>query len=164
MTHFREVLLTHKLNEMKIPQSRETVNDILLQVIGRLGERIALGRAVTMTTDDTAVMGCYTHGPFTQNIDGCMMGKYVAVVATQPKDVNGDTEGLPSLAARLSQHVVGMNPTLLSSHETLDAAVDKSDVLMEQQYLMDESITVKELLDTNNAVVVDFLRMECASK
>lgn len=164
MTHFREVLLIHKLKEMKIPQSIETVNDILLQVTGRLGERIALGRAVTMTIDDTSIMGCYTHGPFTQNIDECMMGKYVAVVAMQPKDVNNDTKGLSSLAARLSQHIVGMNPSLISLDEAMGVDVDKGEVLMEQQYLMDESITVNELLGTNNAVVVDFLRMECGNK
>lgn len=165
LTLFREVLLTHKLMEMKIPHCDETVQESLLQVVGRLGERIAFRRAITMTIDDNSVIGSYTHGPFTFNVNGCVMGKYAALVVVRPKDLNGKSEQLPSLATRLTQHIVGMNPKFIS----LDNAnhtneMDKSDVLLEQQYLMDDSITVKELLQRNNAFVVDFLRLECGNE
>ena len=164
-THFREVLLTHKLNEMKLSGSQETVNDILLQVVGRLGERIMLTRAVTMTIEHDCVIGGYTHGPFTCNIDGCQMGKYGAIVALQPTVTGTDNEKLTTLAASLSQHIVGMNPSYISSKDTPEGEnIDKGEVLEEQNYLMDETITVKEFLDTNNISIVDFIRVECGEQ
>lgn len=164
-THFREVLLTHKLNEMRLPSSQETVNDILLQVVGRLGERIMLKRAVTMTTEHDCVIGGYTHGSFTCSINGCQMGKYAATVALQPTGTGSDSEKLTTLAASLSQHIVGMNPSCISSKDTAEGEnIDKGEILEEQDYLMNETITVKDLLDSNNVSIVDFLRMECGEQ
>ena len=164
-THFREVLLTHKLNEMKLSNSDETVNDLVLQVVDRLGERIMLKRAVTMTTEQDCVIGRYTHGPFTSNVDGCQMGKYAAIVAIQqPTTSNTGNEILATLATSLSRHIVGMNPGCISSRDTAGENIDKDEILEEQNYLMDETITVKELLDRNNVSVVDFLRMECGEQ
>ena len=162
--HFREVLLTHKLNEMKLSNSEETVNDLVLQVVGRLGERIMVKRAVTMTTEQDCVIGRYTHGPFTSNIDGCQMGKYAAMVALQPTSSDADNVKMATLATCLSQHIVGMNPSCISSKDIAGQNIDKGEILEEQNYLMDETITVKELLDSNNVSIVDFLRMECGEQ
>lgn len=162
-THFREVLLTHKLSDMKLLDSEESVNDLVLQVVGRLGERIMLKRAVTMTTEKHCLIGAYTHGPFTSNIDGCQMGKYAAIVAIQPTYINTDNETLSTLAKSLSQHVVGMNPRLISSKDAQEENID-GEIFEEQNYLMNETITVKELLNTNSASIVDFLRMECGEQ
>ena len=150
---------------MKLSGSQETVNDILLQVVGRLGERIMLKRAVTMTTEHDCVIGAYTHGPFTCNIDGCQMGKYGAIVVLKPTVTSTDNEKLTTLAASLSQHIVGMNPSYISSKNTAEGEnVDKGEILEEQNYLIDETITVKELLDSNSISIVDFLRMECGEQ
>ena len=161
-THFREVLLTHKLNEMQLSDSEETVNDLVLQVVGRLGERIMLKRAVTMTTDQDCAIGQYTHGPFTGNIDGCQMGKYAAVVALKSTAPDADNEKMATLATSLSQHIVGMNPSCISNKDGQN--IDKGEILEEQNYLMDETFTVKELLNNNYVSVIDFLRMECGEQ
>ena len=163
-THFREVLLTHKLNEMKLSNSEETVNDLVLQVVGRLGERIMVKRAVTMTTQQDCAIRLYTHGPFTCNIDACQMGKFAAIVALEPTVSDGDSEKMAALATSISQHIVGMNPAYISSNDIAGQSLDKGEILEEQNYLMDESVTVKELLDNNYVSVIDFLRMECGEQ
>ena len=163
-THFREVLLTHKLNGMKVANSEETINDVVLQIVGRLGERLMLKRAVTMTTNEDCVIGAYTHGPFTFDVNGCRMGKYAALVALQPRS-DVDAETLRSLATRLSQHIVGMNPSCMSVQDAGEGKnIDKADILLEQNYLMDESMTVGQFLERNGVSVVDFLRMECGDQ
>ena len=149
---------------MKLSNAVGTVNDFILQVVGRLGERIMLKRAVTMTTEEGCLIGRYTHGPFTSNINGCEMGKYAAIVAIQPNLPNSYDE-LATLATSLSQHIVGMNPRCISSKEVIEGEnIDKGEILEEQTYLMNDTITVKELLNNNDISVIDFLRMECGEQ
>ena len=165
LTHFREVLLTHKLSDMTIPHSNETVESAIVQLVGRLGERIKLRRAISMTSETSSVLGRYAHGPFTFDLDGCLMGKYAALVAVQPNNgSSGNVEPLQALATRLAQHIVGMGPRFISLDDAEGDDVIHSDVLLEQQYLMDDSITVKELLQKHNANVVDFIRLVCGEE
>lgn len=163
-THTREVLLNEKFVEMKLPHSDDRVSDFILQVVGRLGERIMVSRAVTMTVAKNCIIGSYSHGPFTHNVDGCLMGKYAGLVALQPNDCDFNANTLGKLATSLSQHVVGMNPTYsLSNHSSETEKNYDGEVFEEQQYLMDETISVGELLHQNRVTVIDFLRMECGN-
>jgi translation elongation factor EF-Ts len=57
-----------------------------------------------------------------------------------------------------------MNPAYISSNDIAGQSLDKGEILEEQNYLMDESVTVKELLDNNYVSVIDFLRMECGEQ
>ena len=163
-THFREVLLTHKLNELKLSNSEKTVNNSVLQAVGRLGERIMLKRALTITTERDSVIGSYVHGPFTFNIDGCQMGKFAAMVALKSTNTSNEYEKLVTFATSLSQHIVGMNPSCISGDSLANSeSIDKEEILEEQNFLLDETVIVKELLSMKSVSIVDFVRMECGS-
>ncbi|XP_028415386.1 elongation factor Ts, mitochondrial-like [Dendronephthya gigantea] len=163
-THFREVLLTHKLNELKLSNTEKTVNNSVLQAVGRLGERIMVKRALTITTERDSVIGRYVHGPFTSNIDGCQMGKFAAIIALKSTTTNSEYEKLVTLATSLSQHIVGMNPRCISNNDMAKGdSIHEDEILEEQNFLMDETIVVKELLSRNSVSVVDFVRMECGN-
>ncbi|XP_031563111.1 elongation factor Ts, mitochondrial-like [Actinia tenebrosa] len=159
--HLREVLLTHDLRDLKTKNG--TLEELVAKTIGKLGENIKLGRAITMTTESDNVFGSYVHGPFVKNINNCSVGKFGAIVALKPLRTDVNNEQISALSSRLAQHIVGMNPKVISKSATdkPNEGFDESDVLVEQEYLLDGSLTVGELLEREGVKVVDFVRYEC---
>lgn len=159
--HLREVLLTHDLRDLKTKNG--TLEELVAKTIGKLGENIKLGRAITMTTESDNVFGKYVHGPFVKNIDNCSVGKFGAIVAVKPLRTDVNNEHISALSSKLAQHIVGMNPKVISESTTgkSNESLDESDVLVDQEYLLDGSVTVGELLKREGIEVVDFVRYEC---
>lgn len=159
--HLREVLLTHDLRDLKTKNG--TLEELVAKTIGKLGENIKLGRAITMTTESDNVFGKYVHGPFVKNIDNCSVGKFGAIVAVKPLRTDVNNEHISALSSKLAQHIVGMNPKVISESTTgkSNESLDESDVLVDQEYLLDGSVTVGELLKRESIEVVDFVRYEC---
>lgn len=162
--YLREVMPEHKLRNSRFSEyTNETVGDAIVKVIGKLGENVKIGKVVTITTEKDSVTGCYVHGPFTANVNNCMLGKFGTVVTIKPTVGNRGGE-LMGLARQLSKHITGMNPRVVSADVGSDSVTNKTettDVLVEQEFLMDNSITVGDLLEKEQATVVDFVRFEC---
>lgn len=161
LTHLREVLLTHDLKNLQTPKG--TVDELVAMTIGKLGENIKIQRAITMTTEETNMIGSYVHGSLAKPFEGLSLGKFGAVVVVKPlkENINGDK--LSTLCRDLAKHVVGMNPKVISSSELQGGTGhdnEDSVVLLEQNYLMDNSKTVRELLDMEGVNVVDFVRYQ----
>lgn len=164
-THLREVLLTHDLRNLDTPKGK--VDDLVVKTIGKLGENIKLTRAITMTTEETNVIGSYIHGSFAKPKGGLSLGKFGAVVVVKAIQDNIGNDKLSAISSDLAKHVVGMNPKVISSSERKagdSQDSENSDVLLEQNYLMDSSKTVGEMLDVEGLTVVDFVRYECGEK
>ena len=88
------------------------------------------------------------------------------MVALKPKQGDVNMESVVHLAYKMAQHVVGMNPRVISeSTSENDAAKDGevNDVLLEQEYLLDDSVIVRDLLNREGVKVIDFIRYECGT-
>lgn len=162
MEHLREVVPEHKLQNEELQNgSGETVGDAVARTIGKLGENAKISKAVTMTTQVSNVIGSYVHGGFVTSYGGCSMGRFGGMVALRMKKSEVNKDSMISLANRMAQHVVGMNPKVIEGESAVDGEL--SDVLLEQEYLLDDSLTVKDLLHKENVEVVDFVRYECGA-
>ncbi|KAL9969501.1 hypothetical protein ACROYT_G021722 [Oculina patagonica] len=167
LEHLREVIPEYKLkNELIQDGDGETVADTVARTIGKLGENIKINKAIAMTTETRNVIGSYVHGPFVTSLGGCSLGRYGGIVAVKPKQGNSDMDSVQRLANRLAQHVVGMNPSVIEEVGSDNEAVkdgEANNVLLEQEYLLDDSVIVKDLLNTEGVEVVDFVRYECGA-
>lgn len=167
LEHLREVIPEHKLrNELIHSGEGETVAETVARTIGKLGENIKINKVVTMTTEVRNVIGSYVHGPFVTSLHGCSLGRYGGMVALKPKKGDANLESIVHLANRMAQHVVGMNPRVISENVSQnDAAKDGevNEVLLEQEYLLDDSVIVGDLLNREGVEVIDFVRYECGT-
>ena len=167
LEHLREVIPEHKLrNEFVHDGDGETVAETVARTIGKLGENIKINKVVTMTTEVSNVIGSYVHGPFVTSLGGCSLGRYGGIVALKPKQSDANLESALHLANRMAQHVVGMNPRVISEDLSENEATkdgEVNDVLLEQEYLLDDSVIVKDLLNREGVEVIDFVRYECGT-
>ena len=88
------------------------------------------------------------------------------MVALKPKQGDANLESVVHLANKMAQHVVGMNPRVISENiSENDASKDGevNEVLLEQEYLLDDSVIVRDLLNREEVEVIDFVRYECGT-
>jgi len=97
-----------------------------------------------------------------------MMGKYGSLVlyeavSSRISSTSDGTVSLDELGRRLCQHVVGMNPHCIGSLEDETPPGDPAEEtrLVFQEYMLDTTLTVQELLEECGATVLDFVRFEC---
>ncbi|XP_066914817.1 elongation factor Ts, mitochondrial-like [Clytia hemisphaerica] len=155
ITHLREMVLEHDLKEMKHPSLDVTLEEHLVQLVGKIGENMKIKRALAMTTNQENIIGVSTHGGNnTVTSNGSLLGKFAGVVVLKPKTTDVDVENLKKIARDLSQHVIGMNPIALQPSND----VSKEESLLGQEFLLNDKVTVAELLNQNQADVVDFIR------
>ncbi|EDO34261.1 predicted protein [Nematostella vectensis] len=167
VTHLREFILTHELSNLRVEHNNPDsmlLSDMVAKVIGKLGENIKLGKAITITTDSDNVIGSYVHGPYVTKVHQCSFGKYGAMVAVKPIKKGIDTSSLALLANKLAQHVVGMNPKVIGQGGEADEKGGESEALLDQEYLLDGSLTVGQFTEKEGVQVVDFVRYECGAK
>jgi len=96
------------------------------------------------------------------------MGKYGSLVLYEadlskiPSMTDG-TISLDELGRRLCQHVVGMNPHSIGSADDDVPPGDPAEEtrLLFQEYMLDTTLTVQEVLQQCGASVLDFVRFEC---
>lgn len=67
-----------------------------------------------------------------------------------------------SIFLGICQHIVGMDPKKIGS-DTDEPAKNKDDetCLIHQEYLLDDSVTVKDILEESKLEIIDFKRFEC---
>ena len=125
-----------------------------------MGENLRFKRALTISTPHDNVIGVSTHG--NNSVvpgNGCHVGKFAGVVVLKPTTGEKNSEELSKLARDLSQHVIGMNPVALHSGN----GVSSDESLMGQEFLLDDKITVGDLLVKKNVEVVDYIRFGLSS-
>eukprot|EP00794_Sanderia_malayensis_P018136 gene18136-19946_t len=155
VAHLREIIPGHGLEQSSF--DGHLIKDLIVSVVNQLGENIVLRRAVTIATSKQNTIGVYAHGQSHGDIDGCHFGKYCALVVLG-RDGQKESSGTRGLATSLAQHVVGMQPQCIDKdpeHQDAETA------LLNQEYMLDNSLNVRTLLNKHDMSVVDFVRYQC---
>lgn len=135
----------------------KTLSEILALFIGSVGENAVLRRAECWKANNNDVkITAYTH-PAPPTASDYSTGKYGALLAyRQSSDVD-------DIGKQICQHIVGCAPQKIGEKEK-DKPTQNSDdeiCLIYQEYLLDPSYTVEEVLQKNNIEVIDYIRFSC---
>lgn len=133
------------------------LSETLALFIGSVGENAVLRRAECWKANSSDIkISAYTHPAPTVSSD-YSAGKYGALLAyKQPNDVE-------DMGKQLCQHIVGMAPKKIGNKEIDKPAKDSDDeqALIFQEYLLDPSYTVEEILEDHKVQVIDYVRFSC---
>lgn len=145
-----------ELKRATFSESGKPLQDHINQSIETIKENITFGRAIGFrVAPDVLLHGC-SHPIATIN-ENVFYGKYGAVVALRTTGAVGD------VPKNLCQHIVGMNPKRVGK-EGLDepsSDADNEECLIFQEFVLDPSKTVAEVLQENQIEVLDFHRFGC---
>nr|CAD7435212.1 unnamed protein product [Timema monikensis] len=136
--------------------------------IGNLGENLSLRRAFCFLAEEGVTLAGYTH-PAAPIQTGTLLGKYGALVALRENLPEPHVDKAPGqlsteqLGKQLCQHIVGMSPTKLGEVGVHEPAANPDDeqCMIYQEYLLDPTITVAQLLADSGVSLIDFVRFEC---
>uniref|UniRef100_A0A0V0G8V0 Elongation factor Ts, mitochondrial n=1 Tax=Triatoma dimidiata TaxID=72491 RepID=A0A0V0G8V0_TRIDM len=144
------------------PESK-TLADHTALIISKLGENINLRRATYIKTPANIYLSGYTHPTPEKMAAKVYTGKYGSLIAYTTA-TNDNT--VQHVARQICQHIVGMNPTKIGIHgedEPLENK-DEESVMIHQDFLIDPSITVGQLIQDVGINIVDFIRFECGEQ
>ena len=144
------------LSSLSTPES-SSIGDQLAKTVSRLSEKVSLRRGVALCTAQGVVVG-YSHGSVPRVVDlPCSVGSYGALVALQGSE---SEDAVRKLGSRIGMQVVGTNPKGMEPpHES--KTMDKQDWLLSQQFLFDNSVMIREMLESHGATIFGFLRYSC---
>ena len=138
-------------------ENGKKLSEVLALFIGSVGENAVLRRAECWKANnkDVKIAG-YTH-PAPAKPAEYSAGKYGALLAYKQAD---DTE---DVGRQLCQHIVGMGPKKIGNKEKDKPAKDSDDetCLIYQEYLLDPSYTVEEVMQQHKVEVIDYIRFSC---
>jgi len=154
ITHLREFLLAHEIQELPVPNQTTTVEELVVSLVGKIGENIKLNKALAIATHKENIIGISSHGNISTTVNNCVMGTYGAAVVLKPQSQSIEKTLIANLAQSLSQHVIGMNPKCLKP--TKD--IPEEDTFLCQEYLLDDKRTISDMVDEAGVEIVDFVR------
>ena len=111
------------LKEAKM-KNGQTVNDNLVALIAKIGEKITIGKAKTIQNFD-GLNNHYLHTVVKDNV-----AKLAVMVSLNTKD-NSDT--VKTFSKQLSMHIAASNPLALESSSIDQAIIDKEQELVEEE-------------------------------
>lgn len=133
--------------------------DQLALVIGSLGENATLRRAMCFKTDGNIHLSAYAHPSGTEH-NNILLGRFGGLIALKQKEQK-DID-IKALGRNLCQHVVGMDPKKVGTSSDEPAKnPDDETCLIHQEYLVDETTIVNDVLEEHGIEVIDFKRFEC---
>ncbi|CAH0602913.1 unnamed protein product [Chrysodeixis includens] len=138
-------------------ENGKKLSEMLALFIGSVGENAVLRRAECWkANNDSVKIAGYTH-PAPAAPAEYSAGKYGALLAYKQGDDTID------VGRQLCQHIVGMNPKKIGNKEKDHPAknVDDETTLIFQEYLLDPSYTVEEVLDQNKVELLEYKRFSC---
>lgn len=144
----------------------KTLSDHLALIIGKVGENATLRRASCFKVGDAVQLSSFAHPSKTSDSAASknvvQLGKFGALVALKSNATIIDAE----LRRNLCQHIVGMNPATVGAADVDKPAEVKDDerCLIWQEYLLEPSVQVHEILAENGLEVVEFQRYECGEQ
>lgn len=133
------------------------LSDHLALMIGAVGENASFKRALCFKAQDGVHLSGYAHPSSTKQRD-VLLGRLGAVVALtgQPG------ADIDKIGKEICQHIVGLNPRKIGSSEDKPAKDKEEETcLIHQEFLLDDEVTVGEVLKQNGVEVVDFKRFAC---
>lgn len=148
-----------ELKRSTVLESGKPLQEHINQSIETIKENITFGRAIGFRVSGgpgIALHGC-THPIATIN-ENVFYGKYGAIVAL--RNTGGAVSDIPK---NLCQHIVGMNPKRIGQPgvDEPNADADNEECLLFQEFVLDPSKTMAEVLTENQIEVLDFHRFGC---
>lgn len=143
---------------MPLPVQREqTLGDLVAQAVGNLGENVVVSRGCVMAATKGLLCGFVYNNVASAEL-AVAMGTYGALLHMLPDtgEAFSNLESVQTLGNRICQHIVGMNPEVVKLGSK--GIEDPSKALLSQEYLLDQSVTVGDLLEKNKAKVTKFVR------
>ncbi|XP_026487824.1 elongation factor Ts, mitochondrial isoform X1 [Vanessa tameamea] len=133
------------------------LSEVLALFIGSVGENAVLRRAECWKANsDDVKITAYTH-PAPTTASDYSSGKYGALLAyKQPNDVE-------DIGKQICQHIVGCAPRKIGDKKKDKPAENSDDetCLIYQEYLLDPSYTIEEVLENNKIEILDYIRFSC---
>nr|XP_012230253.1 PREDICTED: elongation factor Ts, mitochondrial [Linepithema humile]XP_012230254.1 PREDICTED: elongation factor Ts, mitochondrial [Linepithema humile] len=135
----------------------KSLTDHTALAIGNVGENISVRRALAISvrsSPDFTLFGC-TH-PAPMNPIPVSFGKYGAVIAVKCQKRDN------MLGTQLCQHIIGMDPQKIGNPR-IDEPNDNTDeepCMIYQEFLLDPTLSVQQLLESTEAEIIDFARFE----
>lgn len=157
-------LETETLRNLKLDDGK-TLGDHLALMIGVVGENASLKRAICYKTPEAVRLCGYTHPAPESHAEGkLMLGKYGSIAAFNSNSEK--TEEILEIHRKICQHIVGMKPEKIGDAEEdkPNEVKDEEKCLIHQEFILDESLTIGEILQENNIKIIDFQRFECGEK
>lgn len=151
------ILDVEELKRATVSGSGKALQEHINQSIETIKENITFGRAIGFRVGAGVILHGCTHPIATIN-ENVLYGKYGALVALKaPSGPIGD------LAKNLCQHIVGMNPKRIGQVgvDEPNADSDNEECIIHQEFVLDPSKTVGELLKENQIELLDFHRFGC---
>eukprot|EP00096_Caligus_rogercresseyi_P012490 TRINITY_DN5241_c0_g1_i1.p1 TRINITY_DN5241_c0_g1~~TRINITY_DN5241_c0_g1_i1.p1 ORF type:complete len:304 (-),score=83.28 TRINITY_DN5241_c0_g1_i1:185-1069(-) len=144
-------------------QSEEgkSLADLIALNIGQIGENIVLKRGFLLSVPEGMNIASVTHPSSRIDNEDVQYGRFGSVLAYS-KDPNvgvipeGQTVG--TMSRQICQHIIGLSPTELGSLE--DESPDPETHLLHQDFLLDETIKISDLLSELGLSVKHFYRYE----
>ena len=112
-----------KLKKSKMKNS-ETVNENLVSLIAKIGEKITIGRAKTFNHDGSKNFN-YLHTIVKDNLS-----KLAVVVSLETKN---NSDNLKNLGKQLSMHIAASNPLALEVNDIKKEIIDKESSLITEE-------------------------------
>ena len=138
-------------------QGEQTVGDLVAQTVGHLGENLVVSRGCVMAASRGLLCG-FAYNNMASAELAVAMGTYGALLHMLPDtgEEFSDPESVQTLGKRVCQHIVGMNPEVVKLGS--NGVNDPSKALLSQEYLLDQSVKVGDLLEKNRVKVTKFVR------
>ncbi|KAF7280375.1 elongation factor Ts, mitochondrial [Rhynchophorus ferrugineus] len=150
-------------NQLKSLKTEDgtTLADKLALMIGNVGENATLKRAVCLKVNNGIYLEGYAH-PSGNTKGNVHLGRLGGLVALKSLDNSHSEENLQEIGKGLCQHIVGMAPKQIGKI-TDEPSENKEEELslIHQEYLLDDSLKIKDVLEENKVEVIDFQRFEC---
>ena len=135
-----------------------TVGDQAASSVGQLGENIVVQRGCLLGSREDGVMCGHVYNNVSSDPE-VVMGRYAALLHLQPTNGIGfeDLEAIRRLGSDIGQHIIGMNPTVIDDSDE-DARNNPSQVLTKQGFVLDDEVSVGDMLAKHGAKVTTFVR------
>ncbi|KAK2587841.1 hypothetical protein KPH14_003938 [Odynerus spinipes] len=150
----KSLLHTESLKTLPAKDGKSLLDHSAL-TIGSIGENVTLRRALCMRVQGDAMLFGGTH-PAPMNPIPMSFGRYGALIA-----VKGN-EDKKILGTQLCQHIIGMNPIKVgdATKDQPSMDTDNETCLIYQEFLLDPSLLVQQVLLDSQVDVLDFARFE----
>ena len=159
---------------LQIKVNDETINDKLIALVAKIGEKISFRRFEKITKTDDEVFGAYSH-----------MGGRIGVI-TKVKGTNEE------VAKDVAMHIAAMRPLCQSRKDVDQATLEheqkvikeqvmnegkpaeiaekmvagrinkfyKENCLLEQEFIKESKVSVEQFLKNNNSTLISYVRYE----
>lgn len=138
----------------------QTVGDLVAKAVGHLSENVVVSRGCVMAATKGLLSG-FIYNNIASAESAVAMGTYGALLHLLPADSDADqftnSESVQVLGNKICQHVVGMNPTVVKVGSS-KGVEDAGNALLSQDYVLDPSLTVGDLVEKNRVKVTKFVR------